>query len=177
MIGQIQIKEYILVNWDQNSSSKNQMSRNWLKKYTKEKGCISSEKKYIEAMVRSSYGIMVMDRQYEGGNSGWFAILITSILLRGCYLQYTNFLSLTDKELVIVRGVIPVHASEKQWEIKTAPSLIWLPGSLDPWRSLNWLTGWNRGWDCWCEWYRLLYKWLGLAVGLRKENGSGDEIL
>ena len=65
-------------------------------------------------MVRSSYGIMVMDREYEGGNSGWFAILITSILLRGCYLQYTNFLSLTDKELVIFRGVIPVHASEKQ---------------------------------------------------------------
>lgn len=64
-------------------------------------------------MVKSSHGIMVMGREYGGGWSGQFAILITSILLRGCCLQYTNFLSLTNKELVIVSGVIPVHASGK----------------------------------------------------------------
>ena len=42
-----------------------------------------------------------MGREYGGGWSGQFAILITSILLRGCCLQYTNFLSLTNKELVL----------------------------------------------------------------------------
>lgn len=56
-------------------------------------------------MVKSSHGIMVMGREYGGGWSGQFAILITSILLRGCCL--------TNKELVIVSGVIPVHASGK----------------------------------------------------------------
>ena len=39
------------------------------------------------------------------------------------YLLYTNFLSLSDKELVIVSAVIPGSASGKQREI-TNPSLI-----------------------------------------------------
>ena len=36
---------------------------------------------------------------------GWFSILIASIFIRDYYLQYTNFLGLSDKESVIVSSV------------------------------------------------------------------------
>ena len=58
-----------------------------------------------------------------------FVILILSIFFREYYLQYTNFLSPSDKKSAIVSTTISVHTSEKQEEIKTVsrhktPSLI-----------------------------------------------------
>lgn len=44
-----------------------------------------------------------------------FAILITSIFLKGCYLV---LLGLSDRESAIVSTVIPVHTSGKQGKIK-----------------------------------------------------------
>ena len=45
---------------------------------------------------------MVMGGGYGTGCSGRFVIVITNIFLRGDCLKYINFLSLSDKELVIV---------------------------------------------------------------------------
>ena len=50
--------------------------------------------------------VIVMARVDGRMCNGWFAILITSIFFKGCYLL---LLGLSNKELVIVRGVIPVH--------------------------------------------------------------------
>ena len=61
---------------------------------------------------------------------GWFVILILSIFLREYYLQYTNFLRLSDKESITVTTVISVHTSEKQEEIKTVSVLSRLSCSL-----------------------------------------------
>ena len=52
--------------------------------------------------------------------------------LKDCYLQYTNFLSLSDKESAIAIIVFPIHASEKQGEIKAAPLVTRLLYSLSP---------------------------------------------
>ena len=73
---------------------------------------------------------MVIGGEYGRLWSGWFAILITNVFVRGYYLQYTNFLSLNNKESVIVSAVIRVHASGKQEEIKAVPVLTRLIGSL-----------------------------------------------
>ena len=61
---------------------------------------------------------------------GWFVILILSIFLREYYLQYTNFLRLSDKESITITTVISVHTSEKQEEIKTVSVLSRLSCSL-----------------------------------------------
>ena len=61
---------------------------------------------------------MVIGGEYGRIWSRWFAILITNIFVRGYYLQYTNFLSLNNKESVLVSAVIHVHASGKQEQIK-----------------------------------------------------------
>ena len=66
----------------------------------------------------------MIGREHGRGWSGWFASLITSNFLRDCFLQYTKFLTLSDKESAIVSALIPVHASEKQGEIKVVPILI-----------------------------------------------------
>lgn len=51
-------------------------------------------------------------RAHGTGWSGWFVILITSsILVRGCYLKYNNFLCLSDKESALVRTVSQFHDS------------------------------------------------------------------
>ena len=71
---------------------------------------------------------------------GWFFILTVCIFMRDYYLQYSNFLSLRDKEAVVVSPVIPVYTLRKKTEIKTVAALKRLPGSLVPWRSLNWLN-------------------------------------
>ena len=42
-----------------------------------------------------------------------------------CYLQYTNFLNLSDKKSVKVSFDFPIHASGKQEEIKAAPVRSW----------------------------------------------------
>ena len=69
--------------------------------------------------------VIVIGRGYVRGWSGWFVILIPNVFLRGCYLQYTSFLSLSES--VTVSAVIPVHASGKQGDIKAAPVLSGLP--------------------------------------------------
>ena len=61
---------------------------------------------------------------------GWFAILITSIFIRDYYMQYTNFLSQSDKKSVIVNPAFLDHASRKKGEIKTVSVLTRLPSSL-----------------------------------------------
>ena len=48
---------------------------------------------------------------------GWFAIPIASIFIRDYYLQYTNFMSLNDKESLIVSPVITVITSRKMVRI------------------------------------------------------------
>ena len=65
-------------------------------------------------MVFMVYGNILMGRGHGRRWDGWFDNLITKILGKVCYLQYYNFLGLSDKKLVIVCVVIPVHGSEKQ---------------------------------------------------------------
>lgn len=48
-------------------------------------------------------------------------IQITKIFLRCCYLQYTNSLSLENKESVILSTVIPVETSDKQEKVEVSP--------------------------------------------------------
>ena len=61
---------------------------------------------------------------------------------------YTDFLSLSDKESVIVSAVIPVYTLRKKTEIKVVSVLAKLPCSLVPRRSLNWLNGRSRENTC-----------------------------
>ena len=60
----------------------------------------------------------------------WFAISTANIFIRDYYLQYNNFLSLSDKESVIVSSVITVHALRKKGEIETVSFLTKLHSSL-----------------------------------------------
>lgn len=64
--------------------------------------------------------VMVIHRKHGKKWSGWFAVLITTIFLRKCYLQYTTFLSFSSKQSEILNAVI-VHASGKQIKIKSVP--------------------------------------------------------
>ena len=48
---------------------------------------------------------------------GWFAIPVANIFIRD--LQYTNFLSLSDKESVNKNPAVTVHTLGKKGEIKT----------------------------------------------------------
>ena len=59
-----------------------------------------------------------------------FSILIASIFIRDNYLQYTNFLSLSDEESVIVNPVISVYTLREKTKIKTVPVLKRLPCTL-----------------------------------------------
>ena len=58
--------------------------------------------------------VMTIGCGYERRWIGWFAIPIASIFIRDYYLQYTNFLRLSDKESVIVSPVITVHTLKKK---------------------------------------------------------------
>ena len=75
---------------------------------------------------------------------GWFVIPILNVLLREYYLQYTNFLNLSNKELEIVNAFIPVHTSDNQEEIKSLSVLTRLLCSVVSRCSSNWLNGWGR---------------------------------
>ena len=75
---------------------------------------------------------------------GWFFIPILNVLLREYYLQYTNFLNLSNKELEIVNAFIPVHTSDNQEEIKSLSVLTRLLCSVVSRCSSNWLNGWGR---------------------------------
>ena len=69
---------------------------------------------------------------YERRLIEWFVIPIASIFIGGYYLQYTNFLSLSNKESVIVSPLITVHTLRKNVEIKTVSVLTRRPSSLVP---------------------------------------------
>ena len=60
----------------------------------------------------------------------WFSILIASIFIRDNYLQYTNFVSLSEKESVIVNPVISVYTLRKKTKLKTVSVLKRLPYAL-----------------------------------------------
>ena len=49
---------------------------------------------------------------------GWFAIPVADISIRDYYLQYNNFLSLSNKESLIVNPAITIHTLMKKREIK-----------------------------------------------------------
>ena len=46
-----------------------------------------------------------------------------TFFIRHCYLQYTNFVSLSDKKSVIVSPVFAVHISRQKREVKTVSVL------------------------------------------------------
>ena len=90
---------------------------------------------------------------YERRWIEWFAISITSIFIRDYFFITRNFLSLSDKESVIVNSAITVHNLRRKAEIKIVSVLTRLPSSLVSWCSLNCLNGWDRetifGVECW----------------------------
>ena len=61
-----------------------------------------------------------------------FTIPTASILIRDYYLQYTNFLSLSDKGSMIVNPVTTVHTLRRKGEIKKVPFITKVPSSLIP---------------------------------------------
>ena len=87
-----------------------------------------------------------MKRDYDGSNgNGWGAWKRVGWMI--CYSGYKHlrqrlllaiyqFLSLNNKESVVVSSKIHVHALEKG-------SLTGIPHSLSPWRSHKWLNCWS----------------------------------
>ena len=55
---------------------------------------------------------------------------MASIFIRGYYLQYTNFLSMSNKVSVIVSSIISVHTLTKKKEIQTVSVVTGLSSSL-----------------------------------------------
>ena len=45
-------------------------------------------------------------------------------ILKDCYLQNTNFLSLSNKESITLGAIVTVHVSGKQRKMKAVPVLI-----------------------------------------------------
>ena len=84
-------------------------------------------------MVLKDMGVLVLVRGHEKGWSGGSCILITNMDSQRLLLAiYTIFMSLSNKESVIVRTVFPAHASREQGKFKVAPVLRGLLHSLDP---------------------------------------------
>ena len=75
---------------------------------------------------------MTVGRHYEKRWIGWFPIPMASIFIRDYYPQYTNFLSLSNKESVIVSPIITVHTLRKSGEIQTMSVVARLSSSLVP---------------------------------------------
>ena len=75
---------------------------------------------------------MTIGGEYERRWIGWFAISIASIFIRDYYPQYTNFLSWSDKESVIVSPFVTAHTLRRNEEYKTVSVLTRLPSSLSP---------------------------------------------
>ena len=88
--------------------------------------------------------VMTVGRSYGRRWIEWFSVLIASIFIRDYYLQYTNFLSLSDKESVILSPVYSDFTLTKKREVKTASVLIRLRCWLVSAYSLNLLDGWSR---------------------------------
>ena len=55
---------------------------------------------------------------------------MASIFIRDYYLQYTNFLSMSNKVSVIVSSIISVHTFTKKEEIQTVSVVTRLSSSL-----------------------------------------------
>ena len=55
---------------------------------------------------------------------------MASIFIRDYYLQYTNFLSMSNKVSVIVSSIISVHTLTKKKEIQTVSVVTRLSSSL-----------------------------------------------
>lgn len=72
---------------------------------------------------------MVIATEHGRGWSGWFVNLITGMFLREFHMQYTNLLSLSDTESVIVSAVILFCILGKQGEINAGPVVLRLPRS------------------------------------------------
>ena len=89
------------------------------------KGVVSSFDCISEVM-----DVMVIGRGHGRAWGECFAILITRIFIRDCYLQYTNFVNLTNKEWVILIIVISVHALGKQGAAPLLTRLLSLIGHL-----------------------------------------------
>ena len=66
--------------------------------------------------------VMAIGWAYERRWIDWFLIPIASIFIGDYYLQYTNFLSLSNKESVIVSPVITVHTLGKEWRDQNSVS-------------------------------------------------------
>ena len=71
---------------------------------------------------------MTVGRGHEKRWIGWFPIPMASIFIKDYFLQYTNFLSLSNKESVIVSPIITVHTLRKKGEIQTV-SVVTRPSS------------------------------------------------
>lgn len=67
----------------------------------------------------------------------YYCVVIGGIVIRCCYLQYANFLSLTNKKSVIVDAIILAYTFIKQGEIKVAPALMRPPQLLGPFHIMN----------------------------------------
>ena len=81
--------------------------------------------------------VMTTGWKYEKKWIGEFSIPSASIFIEDYYLQYTNFLSLSDKESVIVIPVITTNILRKKGEITAVSVLTRLSISQVLWRSLN----------------------------------------
>ena len=137
------------ISWCGRFKQKNTFKKKWLTKTAMEKDeC--GEKQHSRVCEVSwwwcwqNMEVMLIGRGYGKEWSRWFAIPITSTFLRDYYLQYTNFLSLINKELVIVSVAISCPYFVEQEEIKAAPVLARLHCSVSHWHSLSWLTGWSK---------------------------------
>ena len=73
-----------------------------------------------------------------------FWLQASSSEITTCNTISGNFLSLSNKESVIVSPVISVNTLNKKTEIKTVLVLERLSCSLVLWRSLKWLNGWGK---------------------------------
>ena len=104
------------MSWCGRFKQKNTFKKTWLTKTAMEKD-VCGEKQNSRVCEVSwwwcwqNMEVILIGRGYGKEWSRWFAIPITSTFLRDYYLQYTNFLSLINKELVIVSVVISAHAS------------------------------------------------------------------
>ena len=88
-----------------------------------------------EILRRYQWGVEVMaiGWAYERRWIEWFLIPIASIFIRDYYLQYTNFLSLSNRESVIVSPVITVHTLGEELRDQNSVSphkMSQLPGPL-----------------------------------------------
>ena len=97
-----------------------------------------------------------INRELEGMDDGGVDGLL--------HLEYTNFLSMGNKESIIVSAIIPVHVLRKQGEIKAAPFFTKPRHWLGHCHNLNWLNSWISEEVVGFEWYRWLCEYCSIAL-------------